>query len=106
MVLSRVVETCFSRYIGLPALRLHQSLRPKKRKIAAHFRESIQFRNSAAHWPTERKEKWVIERLRFVTRKAALETPYHKALFERIGFDPEAPFGFEEFASLPPLSRE
>lgn len=106
MVLSRVVEDCFSRYIGLPALRLQQNLRPKKRKIGAHFRESIQFRNSAAHWPIERKEKWVIERLRFVTRKAALETPYYKTLFERIGFDPEAAFGFEEFASIPPLSRE
>jgi len=106
MVLSRVLQDCFSRYVGVPALRLQENLRPKKRQIASYFREGLRFRHSADYWQTEEKQKWILERLRFSVRKAVKETSYYKALFERIGFDPASTFSFEEFATIPPLSRE
>ncbi|MFI5229886.1 MAG: hypothetical protein ACHQWU_12510 [Gemmatimonadales bacterium] len=45
-------------------------------------------------------------RLREVIRRAAQETTHYRAMFDRIAFDPKAPFDFSDFASLTVLDRD
>jgi len=69
-------------------------------------RAGMRFRLGAALWSLDRRREWILERLRFAVRRAYRETVYYQALFDRIGFDPAADFGFEEFSRLPILGRE
>jgi phenylacetate-CoA ligase len=48
----------------------------------------------------------MLERLRFVVRRAAHESPYYRELFKRTGFDPKFDFSFDDFGRLPVLNRE
>src|SRR5205807_24572 len=54
----------------------------------------------------DHKREWILRRLRYSVRRAYNETAYYRELFVRIGFDPWADFGFDEFAYLPVLERE
>jgi len=72
--------------------------------LAVH--EGLHFRSEAARWNDDQKREWILRRLRYSVRRAYNETAYYRDLFERIGFDPWADFGFEEFARLPVLERE
>ncbi len=71
-----------------------------------HYEAGIKFRREAKNWNEAQKREWVLERLRFVVRCAALETEYYRELFERINFDPQSAFDFDDFAKLPILERE
>jgi len=66
----------------------------------------MKFRREAQGWTMDRKRDWVLSRLRFVARRAYADTSYYREMFDRIGFDPNADFGFDEFAALPVLERD
>lgn len=68
--------------------------------------EGLRFRRRSARWSSERKRAWMLERLRFVVRRAGRETTYYRELFARTGFDPQSDFSFDDFARLPLLERE
>jgi len=106
MALQRLFQDSFSRYIGWPAIRFQERLRPAKRKLASHFKEGLDFREQSVTWQNAQKEEWITNRLRTVVRRAAQETLYYKALFKNTGFDPDSNFSFEEFSRVPILNKE
>ncbi len=95
-----------SRGALLPLARLQRAARPATRAQLRAFSEGLRFRRDSARWTDEEKRAWALRRLRLVVRRAARETSYYRELFRARGFDPEADFGFEEFARLPVLERE
>jgi phenylacetate-CoA ligase len=94
-----------SRGLMLPLVQARRAIRPSRRRELVAFRRGMRFRADALTWDVAERRAWLLERLRFVVRRAALETTYYNELFARVGFDPEEPFGFEDFARLPVLER-
>lgn len=92
--------------ILVPLSGLRGFLRASTRRAASARRAGLRFRFTATNWGEEERREWILRRLRFTLRRAARETVYYQKLFQKIGFDPEADFGFEEFARLPVLERE
>jgi phenylacetate-coenzyme A ligase PaaK-like adenylate-forming protein len=90
----------------LPLWHLQRLARPSRRAIALSIREGLRFRRKAEAWSAEQKREWIINRLRYVARKAYSETAHYKDLFDRIGFDPLSDFTFDDFSRLPALERE
>jgi phenylacetate-CoA ligase len=90
----------------LPLWHFQRLVRPSRRAIALAIREGLRFRRKTESWDVEQKQAWIINRLRHITRRAYSETSYYKALFDRIGFDPQANFTFKDFSKLPVLERE
>lgn len=70
------------------------------------YNTGLRFRRESVNWTLSEKQEWILERLRFVVRRAAQETIYYRELFEEIGFDARADFSFEDFARLPVLEKE
>src|SRR6185503_3597567 len=66
----------------------------------------LKFRRQAESWNRAEKSQYLLQRLRFVVRRAYAETDYYRELFDRIGFDTRSEFGFDEFALIPVLERE
>jgi len=89
-----------------PLQQLEHLARPSCRADTLAFQEGMRFRSEAARWHDDQKRQWILRRLRYSVRRAYNETAYYRELFARIGFDPWANFGFEEFARLPVLERE
>jgi phenylacetate-CoA ligase len=89
-----------------PLHQLQRLARPSCRADVLACREGTRFRNEAAGWNDDQKRQWILRRLRYSVRRAHNETAYYRELLVRIGFDPQANFGFEEFARLPVLERE
>lgn len=48
----------------------------------------------------------MLERLRTTVRYAYHETTHYRSLYDSLGFDPNAEFGFADFAQLPVLNRD
>ncbi len=90
----------------LPLARLQRTLRPSRRPTVLAFYNGMRFRREATRWSPEQKREWTLQRLRYIVRRAPGETPYYRELFERIGFDPQVDFSFEEFSRLPVLERD
>jgi len=95
-----------SRRVLLPAAGARQLARPSTRPAMRAFYAGLRFRERATGWSEDERLAWIQDRLRAVVRRAAWETVYYREMFERIGFDPEADFSFEDFARLPVLERE
>ncbi len=89
-----------------PLHQLELLARPSCRADTLAFQEGMRFRSEAARWHDDQKRQWILRRLRYSVRRAYNETAYYRELFVRIGFDPSANFGFEQFARLPVLERE
>ena len=102
---TRVREGLSSRIL-VPLYQLQRRIRPSTRSAVRHFDEGIRFRNETQGWSEDEKRQWILARLRMVVRRANQDTPYYRELFQRVGFDPSADFGFEDFAQLPVLERE
>ncbi len=66
----------------------------------------MRLRSQAEAWRAEQKLDWILQRLRFVVRRAYAETDYYREMLDQIAFDPSVDFGFEEFSRLPVLERE
>src|ERR1051325_6251200 len=95
-----------SRRVMLPLARAQRFARPSTRPAVRAFREGMRFRREAEAWGEGERREWVLARLRETARRAERETVYYRELFARVGFEPRADFGFEDFARLPVLERE
>jgi phenylacetate-coenzyme A ligase PaaK-like adenylate-forming protein len=105
MGVARTLQDRFSKHITPRFLKLYQLLRPARRRSAVFFKEGLQFRTSTDNWDNGQKQRWILERLRYVLRHATQTTLYYAELFKRVRFDPKADFDFSDFAKLPPLDR-
>ena len=76
------------------------------RPTFAHYEAGMKFRREAERWNETQKREWILERLRFIVRCAALETDYYRELFDAVNFDSQSDFSFDDFARLPVLERE
>lgn len=90
----------------VPLYQLQRLVRPSCRPAMLAFQEGMRFRGETARWNDDQKREWILRRLRYAVRRAYRETAYYRERFARIGFDPSADFGFDEFARLPVLERE
>ena len=104
--LSPAAHELLSRNVLLPLSRLQRLARPSRRAVISAYYEGMRFRRRAESWGFDKRLDWVLRRLRLVVRRAYVETLYYRELFDRIGFDPESNFGFDEFSRLPALERE
>lgn len=95
-----------SRRVMLPLARAQRFARPSTRAAVRAFHEGMRFRREAESWGEGERRAWVLARLRETVRRAERETSYYRELFARVGFEPRAEFGFEDFARLPVLERE
>ena len=95
-----------SRRALLPLARAQRFARGATRPALRAFYEGMRFRREAEAWGEDERRAWVLARLREVVRRAERETVYYRELFARVGFEPRADFGFEDFARLPVLERE
>jgi phenylacetate-CoA ligase len=96
-LLAKRVYPSYSRY--------KDALSRRRRLLRLHYDDGIRFRDQTRNWDQEQKTKWLQNRLRFAIRRAYAETPYYRDQFDKIGFDPRADFGFDDFAKLPILER-
>src|SRR4051812_7076202 len=94
-----------SRSVLLPLARVQRFARPSTRAAVRAFYEGMRFRREGESWSEGERRAWVLARLRETVRRAERETVYYRELFARVGFEPRAEFGFEEFARLPVLER-
>jgi phenylacetate-CoA ligase len=104
--IGRKVHRLLSQRAILPLIRARHLTKPALRPVMLAYYEGWRFRDEAAHWSTDRKREWVLQRLRFSLRRAYLETSFYRDRFDQIGFDPLADFTFEDFAQLPTLEKE
>lgn len=94
-----------SKGVGLPLLRLQSRLRTSRRASSRAADQGMKFRKESAAWSDQKRAEWVLRRLRSVVRDAAANTSFYSDLFRRVGFDPTAEFGFDDFAWIPVLER-
>jgi len=104
--INRKARDLLSLKLLLPLSQLRQVVGPLRRAVQTAYCEGLRFRWEASRWQPEQKLEWVLRRLRQTARRACRETQYYRELFDRIGFDPQADFSFEDFARLPVLERE
>lgn len=104
--MTATVHERVARDVVHPVLQVVARGRPGTRPTALAYREGLRFRRATADWPDERREEWILDRLRTVVREAAEQTAYYAEAFSEAGFDPHAPFDFDDFARLPVLDRE
>ncbi|MFY9556973.1 MAG: hypothetical protein WAV47_19865, partial [Blastocatellia bacterium] len=102
----RTSHDLISRKLLLPLSRLQRMARPSRRAVIKAYYEGMNLRRRADHWGADKKLDWILQRLRFVVRRAYAETDYYQQLFNRIGFNPNSPFSFDEFSQLPVLERD
>lgn len=95
-----------TRNLFVPLAHARRRRNAAMRETFEHYEAGIKFRRQAKNWSEEQKRTWILERLRFIVRRAARETVYYKNLFKQINFDAESDFTFENFAKLPVLERE
>jgi phenylacetate-CoA ligase len=100
------VHEALSRRILLPAGRLRRKVHPARRQAESAYAHGLSQRRILQTLGPEERRAWVLDRLRLVVRHAAVEIPYYRELFSRIGFDPTTDFSFDDFARLPVLERE
>src|SRR5215216_3729190 len=94
-----------SRNVLLPMSRAQRRARSSRRPVMIAFDEGMKFRKQSEHWSDDQKCEWMLNRLRFVARRAYRDTSYYRDLFDSVGFDPDSSFGFDDYARLPLLER-
>ena len=90
----------------VPMSQLRRMVRPSRRGTVQSFFEGMRFRRETLKWDLEKRRDWMLQRLRFVVRRAYSGTTYYREQFDSIGFDPNSEFTFEDFGRLPILSRD
>ena len=95
-----------SLHLLVPFSRLQRSARPATGPSLQAFYAGLRFRRAAANWDTDRRSRWLLERLRSVVRHAYEDTEFYRERYQRCGFDPYADFEFSDFSQLPLLTRE
>ena len=100
------IDDLSSVHLLQPLHRLYRGARPRTRPTVLSFWDGLEFRTQAEGWDESRKLEWILGQLRAVVRRAGRETAFYREHFTRAGFDPDAAFGFEDFARLPIVDRE
>jgi phenylacetate-CoA ligase len=100
------IHDLLSRKLLLPLTRAQRLARASRRPAMRAFYEGMRFRRQSAAWNEEQRREWMLKRLRYIVRRAAVETVFYRELFARVGFDPQVDFSFADFARLPVLERE
>jgi phenylacetate-CoA ligase len=95
-----------SRAVLQPLQRAERRLRPRGRPALRAFDAGLAFRRAAQEWRPERRQAWVLARLQEVARRACVESDFYRDRFRAAGLDPRADFGFDDFARVPPLTRD
>lgn len=95
-----------SLHVLMPLSRLHRLARPATRSTVQAFNDGIQFRREAYNWDENRKQQWILDRLRSTVRYAFEETAFYRERFQQCNFDPYTDFDFNDFSKLPVLTRE
>ena len=95
-----------SRRVLLPAGRLRRLVHPARRQAATAYTRGLSERAALRALDPQQRHDWVLNRLRAVVRRAAVDVPYYHELFNRVSFDPSSDFTFADFAKLPVLERE
>jgi phenylacetate-CoA ligase len=90
----------------IPLSHARRRRRAAMRPTFEAYEAGMRFRRQTKDWSEAEKTEWILERLRFVVRRAASETDYYQTLFQKINFDPQTDFSFDDFAKLPVLGRE
>lgn len=85
---------------------MHQMARPSRRPLRSAFFDGMRFRRDSASWHIEKRNEWVLGKLRYILRQAYRDTVYYRKLFDGIGFDPASDFSFDDFSRIPVLERE
>ena len=78
----------------------------RRAKIQSACLEGLRFRMQSGSWSEQQKVDWILDRVRFVVRRAYLDTAYYRERLDRLGFDPFADFEFRDFVSLPVLEKD
>jgi phenylacetate-CoA ligase len=94
-----------SRFVFLPVLHAARLGRKSTRDSERSYLGGLRVRRQQRAWSEEQRREWILQRLRVTVRYAARETPYYADVFQRIGFDPQRDFSFDEFATIPVLER-
>ena len=89
-----------------PFSHLRRTARPSRRSVMLAFREGMRFRKEAANWSEAEKREWILARLQFAVRRAYRETDLYRERFDRIEFDPDSDFSFDDYSRLPVLERD
>ena len=89
----------------LPLSRWQRLARPSRRAPVRAFYEGIRFRRDSLRWSNDQRTAWMLDRLRFIVRRAYRETNYYRKMYQSVGFDPQTDFSFDDFAQLPVLTR-
>ena len=100
------VREVVSRGLLLPASHGRRLIHPARRPAMLKYYRAMSLRKRLQNLDQSERHQWLMERLRVVVRQAASETRYYKELFQKIGFDPNLNFSFDDFARLPVLERE
>ena len=104
--LAATAHELLSTNLLVPLSRLQRIVRPSRREVMRFYYEGMRLRNRAEGWEDDRKADWILQRLRFVVRRAYRETIFYREQFDGIGFDPNSNFSFDDFSRLPVLERD
>ena len=86
--------------------RVQGFLRPSTSPALRAYQRGIRFRRHAASWDRPRRRRWILERLRYTVRYAYEQTAFYREQYDQLGFDPYSDFSFDDFATLPVLTRQ
>ena len=95
-----------TKHVVTPLSHLRRRHTSGMRSTYDNFITGLSFRRKTRDWGEERRSEWILEQLRTKLRAAAVDVPYYRTLFNKIGFDPNAEFSFDDFARLPVLQRD
>jgi phenylacetate-CoA ligase len=104
--LKRKTHDIISGKMLLPLARARRRVGDLRRPVMLAYLDGMKFRRESARWNDAERREWILNRLRLVARRAYRETDYYHRLFDRVRFDPESDFSFDDFASLPVLERD
>lgn len=80
--------------------------RPSRVPLVAEYLRARRVFRDWRSWDVEQTFNYRLGALRATLRYCQQEVPYYRGLFEQMRFDPRADFTFDDFASLPALSKE
>lgn len=103
---ARTSRDWLSRKVLVPFTYMQQMARPSRRPMRSAFFDGMRFRRDSASWHVEKRNEWVLGKLRYILRQAYRDTVYYRKLFDGIGFDPASDFSFDDFSRIPVLERE
>ena len=103
---ARYIRDGLSKYVLTPVGPVQRFARSTTRPTIRAYFAGLRFRSEAETWDLTQRQQWMLNRLRFTLRYAYQQTSFYRERFDDLGFDPFSDFTFDDFATLPVLSRE